>query len=54
MALNPIINNRKTSKNNKNIFVFFVSFQQKNTRLSFNYKDNSKKKSFIHNDENFD
>ena len=36
------------SENNKNIFISFVSFQQKNTRLSLNYKnDNKKKVSFI-------
>ena len=42
------------SENNKNVFIFFVLFQQKNTKLSFNYKNNNKKKSLIHNDEDFD
>ena len=54
IVLNPIINNKKTSKNNKNVFIFFVLFQQKNTRFPLNYKNNSKKKCFIHNNKNFD
>ena len=54
IALNPIINNRKTSKNNKNVFTSSVSFQQKNIKFSFNYKNNNKKKCFTHNNENFD
>ena len=54
IVLNSIINNKKTSENNKNAFIFFVLFQQKNTRLSLNYKNNSKKKCFTHNNENFD
>ena len=53
-VLNPTINNRKTSKNNKNTFTSFVSFQQKNIRFSFNYKNNNKRKCFIHNNKNFD
>ena len=54
IALNPIINNKKTSKNNKNVFIFFVLFQQKNTKLSFNYKNDNKRKCFIYNNKNFD
>ena len=54
IVLNLIINNKKTSENNKNIFIFFVSFQQKNTKFLFDYKNNSKKKCFIHNNKNFD
>ena len=54
IILNSIINNKKTSENNKNVFIFFVSFQQKNTKFSFNYKDDNKRKYFIHNNENFD
>ena len=54
IVLNPIINNKKTLKNNKNVFIFFVSFQQKNIKLSLNYKNDNKKKCFIHNNKNFD
>ena len=54
IILNPIINNKKTSKNNKNVFIFFVSFQQKNTRFSFDYKNDCKKKWFIFNNKDFD
>ena len=43
IVLNPIIIHKKTSENNKNVFIFFVSFQQKNTRFSFNYKNDNKK-----------
>ena len=54
IVLNPIINNKKILENNKNVFIFFVLFQQENIRFSFNYKNDSKKKCFIHNNKNFD
>ena len=54
IALNPIINNRKTSENNKNVFISFVSFQQRNIRFLFNYKDDNKKKYLTYNNKNFD
>ena len=54
IVLNPTINNKKTSKNSRNAFISFVSFQRENIKFPFNYKDDNKRKCFIHNNENFD
>ena len=45
---------QKNFKKQWKYFYFFVSFQQKNIRFPFNYKNDCKKKCFIHNNKNFD